>query len=646
MTLPQIQALRAREWGDRRPALREKEFGVWQEVSWGRFEALSRAAGMGFRALGLQPGEKVAVLADNIPEWFYTELGVQAVGGVVVGVYSSSVPREVAYSIQASDAVYAVAEDQEQVDKLLEVRREIPAVRRVIFEDPRGLRAYRSDPWLLSFEELLDLGRKEDAAQPGLFDDLRRKGDPGDVAVFCFSSGTTDLPKPVMLTHRNLVSMGYHFTAIEGFRPTDDYLSFLPLAWIGEQMMAVSTGLVAGFTVNCPEEVETVDHDRREIGPHLIFSPPRVWEAYVRQIRVKVEDSTRLKHWFFAVGMRVGERAADHRFQKRPLPWYLWLAHRFFRLTLYRLVQDRLGFLRLRKAYTAGAALGPDVFRFFHALGVNLKQGYGQTEAAGIFCFHRDDDVAFDTVGIPYPGAEVRISDEGEVLVRADSVCRGYHGREEESRELLEGGWLHSGDAGYLDERGHLVIIDRLRDVMRTASGAVFSPQFIENKLKFSHFIREAVVFGNELPYIAALVNIDPATVGKWAEDRKLTYTTYLDLSQKEPVARLIREEVERANATLKPEHRIRRFALLYKLLDADDEELTRTGKVRRGLIGERYRTLFHALYDGSSQVDVRVAYTYQDGRTAEMELAVPIWTVGDEALEVTSPGLPAAARG
>ncbi|HEY8368448.1 MAG TPA: AMP-binding protein, partial [Thermodesulfobacteriota bacterium] len=578
---------------------------------------------------------------------FYTELGVQAVGGIVVGVYASSVPREIAYSLAATDAVYVVAEDQEQVDKLLEVRAEIPGVRRVVFEDPRGLAGYRSDPWLLGFDELLELGRREDEGQPGVFDRLRDAGRPDDIALFCFSSGTTDLPKPVMLTHRNLVTMGYRFTETEGFRPGEDYLSFLPLAWMGEQMMAVATGLVAGFTVNCPESLETVEHDRREIGPHLMFSPPRVWESYVRHIRVKIDDSTPLKRGFFRLGLAVGHRVADRRLRGEAVPWPLRLLELFFRATLYRLVQDRLGFLRLRKAYTAGAALGPDVFRFFHALGINLKQGYGQTESGGIFCVHRDGDIRFDTVGVPYPGTEVRISAEGEVLVRGGSVARGYYRRDEATATLFEDGWLRTGDAGYLEPDGHLVIIDRLADVMRTGGGVVFSPQFIENKLKFSHFVREAVVFGDGLPYIAALINIDPETVGKWAEDRKLTYTTYADLSQKPPVGRLLLEEVERVNASLRPEHRIRRVALLYKLLDADDEELTRTGKVRRKLVAERYEPLFRALYDGSAEVPVKTRYQYQDGRVAEVELNVTIWTVGGAPAEAEGErsGLPAAAR-
>jgi len=642
-TLPKLLWARASGPDRHRPALRHKEYGIWHEVSWEQYRQHVRWTAQGLLALGVKPGETVAVIADNIPEWYYMELAAQAIGAVVAGIYQSSVAREVAYGVQATDAVVVLAEDQEQVDKLLEVRDQIPAVRKVIFQDPKGMRRYRHDPWLMSFAELLALGKEREQKQPGEIDRLVAAGDPDAVCLMCFSSGTTDLPKPVMLSHRNVLAMGRHFASIEGFRPGDDYLSFLPLAWMGEQMMAVATGMVAGFTVNCPEEVETVDHDLREIGPHLIFSPPRVWEAQMRQIRVKMEDSTWLKRKVFDWGLKVGLQVADLRFAGQPVPPGLKLLHRFFHFALYRLIQDRLGFLRLRKAYTAGAALGPDVFRFFHALGINLKQGYGQTETAGIFCFHRDGDIKFETVGTPFPGVEVRISDKGEILVRGDIVCRGYYRRDEATRQAISDGWLHTGDAGYLDPDGHLVIIDRLSDVMRTQDGHVFSPQFIENKLKFSHYIKEAVVFGDGLPYVAALINIDAQTVGKWAEDRKLTYTTYLDLSQKPEVARLIWNEVAQVNARLKPEHRIRRFALLYKLLDADDEELTRTGKVRRSLIAQRYRPLFEALYDSRTEVPVRTTFHYQDGRVAEVEVRVAIHSL---AAEEAGYGLPIATAG
>ncbi|MEW6049111.1 MAG: AMP-binding protein, partial [Bacillota bacterium] len=380
MTLPRLLRWRGEGPSGSRPALRHKDRGIWQTVSWREYWEAARLVAAGLMALGLEPGEKVGVVADNIPEWYFTELGTQAARGVCVGVYQSGMPREVAYALSATDTVFVLAEDQEQVDKLLEVRSQLPLVRRVIYQDPRGMRRYRDDPWLMSFEELLDLGRR---SLGRLSADLERRlaaARPDEVCLMCFSSGTTSDPKPVMLTHSNLITMGRSFQDVEHFKQTDQHFSFLPLAWIGEQMMAVAAGLVVGFAVNCPEQVETALTELREIGPHLMFSPPRIWEGFTRQVRVKIEDSTPLKRLAFRAGMAVGERVADRKLAGRAVPLGLRLLHRALWWILYRPLLDRLGLVRLRKAYTAGAALGPDVFRFFHALGINLKQGYGQTE--------------------------------------------------------------------------------------------------------------------------------------------------------------------------------------------------------------------------------------------------------------------------
>ncbi len=649
MTLPRLLRWRAQGPWSQRPALRHKDRGIWQTYTWQAYWGTARLVALGLMGLGLRPDQKVAVIADNIPEWYFTELGTQAAGGVCVGVYQSGMPREIAYALEATDAVYVMAEDQEQVDKLLEVRDRLRMVQRVIYQDPRGMRRYRDDPWLMSFGELLAEGRRQETRLGPELESRIAAAQPTDVCLMCFSSGTTSDPKPVMLTHRNLLTMGQQFQAVEGFRPTDEYLSFLPMAWIGEQMMSVATGLVVGFAVNCPEQVETALTELREIGPHMMFSPPRIWEGFSREVKVRIEDSTPLKRWVYRLGMATGGRVADRRLAGKPVPVGLRLAHRLFWWVLYCPLLDRLGLLRIRKAYTAGAALGPDVFRFFHAMGLNLKQGYGQTEITGIFCFHRDREVRVDTVGRPYPGAEVVVSPEGEILARGASVSPGYYKRPEETARLLEGGWLHTGDAGYLDPQGHLVVIDRLSDVMRTRDGAVFSPQFIENKLKFSPYVKEAVVFGDGLPYVAALVNIDPSTVGRWAEARKIAFTTYADLSQKPEVGRLIQAEVAAVNQSLPAPHRIRRFALLYKLLDADDEELTRTGKVRRPLVAARYAPLVQALYSNSREVPVSVDVRYQDGRLARLEMVVALYDVEQapgSAEEARRAGLPAAVAG
>ncbi|GAA6740876.1 long-chain fatty acid--CoA ligase [Thermus oshimai] len=627
-TLPQLLRLRALEEGDR-VALREKDLGIWNEITYAEYYEKVLLFAHGLLSLGFNPGDRLAILADNIPEWLYAELGAQAVRGISVGVYQSSLPPEIAYMLTYTGASIVLAEDQEQVDKLYEIRNEIPQVRHVIYEDEKGMGGYR-DPWLLSFQEVLERGREHRTKHPEAVEKLLLSASPEEVCHLSSTSGTTGRPKAAMLRHRNMVHMGVALQEVDPLAPTDDYLSFLPLAWIGEQMMSVAMALTGGFAVNFPEAVETAMHDLKEIGPHVMFSPPRVWESIQSNIFVRISESPRLNRFVYERLLRIGYRAAEYRMRGRPMPLALRLAYWLSDQLLFKPLRDQLGFLRLRRAYTGGAALGPDTFRFFHAIGVNLKQIYGQTEIIGIAFVHRDGDIRYDTVGKPIPGTEVRISEEGEILCRSDAVCAGYWERPEATAETFREGWLHTGDAGYLTEDGHLVVIDRLSDVMRTQSGEIFSPQFVENKLKFSPYIKEAVVFGDRKPYLAAFLNVDPQTVGKWAEDRGLAYTTYLDLSTKPEVAELIRKEVERVNRDLPEALKVRRFFLLPKLLDADDEELTRTGKVRRGLIARKYGPLVEALYSGQEEAEVETEFRYQDGTVQRVRARVPVLTLGE----------------
>jgi long-chain acyl-CoA synthetase len=627
-TLPQLLRLRALEEGDR-VALREKDLGIWNEITYAEYYEKVLLFAHGLLSLGFNPGDRLAILADNIPEWLYAELGAQAVRGISVGVYQSSLPPEIAYMLTYTGASIVLAEDQEQVDKLYEIRNEIPQVRHVIYEDEKGMGGYR-DPWLLSFQEVLERGREHRTKHPEAVEKLLLSASPEEVCHLSSTSGTTGRPKAAMLRHRNMVHMGVALQGVDPLAPTDDYLSFLPLAWIGEQMMSVAMALTGGFAVNFPEAVETAMHDLKEIGPHVMFSPPRVWESIQSNIFVRISESPRFNRFVYERLLRIGYRAAEYRMRGRPMPLALRLAYWLSDQLLFKPLRDQLGFLRLRRAYTGGAALGPDTFRFFHAIGVNLKQIYGQTEIIGIAFVHRDGDIRYDTVGKPIPGTEVRISEEGEILCRSDAVCAGYWERPEATAETFRDGWLHTGDAGYLTEDGHLVVIDRLSDVMRTQSGEIFSPQFVENKLKFSPYIKEAVVFGDRKPYLAAFLNVDPQTVGKWAEDRGLAYTTYLDLSTKPEVAELIQKEVERVNRDLPEALKVRRFLLLPKLLDADDEELTRTGKVRRGLIARKYGPLVEALYSGQEEAEVETEFRYQDGTVQRVRARVPVLTLGE----------------
>jgi long-chain acyl-CoA synthetase len=622
-TFPKLLLRNAGRYGDR-AALREKEFGIWQATSWREYLAAVREFSLGLMALGLARGDKVAVIGDNRPEWVMAEIAAQAAGAASVGLYQDSNLSEVAYVIDHCDASVVVAEDQEQVDKILDMVEKLPKVRHVVYTDPRGLRNYKH-PALLSFDAVREKGRELDRKEPHRFDDEVRTGDIDDLAIISYTSGTTGFPKGAMLSFRNLLTMSLALHEVDPKRETDEFVSFLPLAWIGEQMMCLSSALAIGFTVNFPEEPETVMENIREIGPHVMFAPPRIWENLNSSVQVRIMDTTPFKRFMFERFMPIGYKIADLRFAKKPVPlgWRVlyWLAD----VLLFRALKDRLGLSRLRTASTGGAALGPDVFRFFHGMGVPLKQIYGQTEIAGISCIHRDGDIQFHTVGRPIPDTEVRISERGEILSRSPSVFVGYYKNEAATGEAVRDGWLHSGDAGHLTEDGHLVVIDRLKDVMQIADGTQYSPQFIENRLKFSPYIKEAVVVGKDRPYLAALLCIDMGIVGKWAEKMKIGYTTYTDLSSKPEVYDLLEKEVARVNETLPAAARIQKFVLLYKELDADDEELTRTRKVRRGVVEQRYGEVIAAVYGERDAVDVDTTIKFQDGKTTRIQARLPV---------------------
>ncbi|WP_309570773.1 AMP-binding protein [Deinococcus sp.] len=624
LTIPQLLARRAALTPDA-VALRHKEYGIWNETTYNAYLARAREVAAGLHALGVTRGEKVAIIAENIPAWVYMELGAQALGAVSVGVYQTAGAAEVQYVVDYTDAVVVLAEDEEQVDKLLEFRHELSQVRRVIYVDKRGMTRHEGDDWFLSFDALLELGRQQPS---DTFDREVAQGRPDDVCHFSLTSGTTGAPKAAMLSHRNLLFMGHGLGRVEGFRAGDDYLSFLPMAWIGEQMMSVAVALANGVTINFPESTQTALQDLVEIGPHFMFAPPRVWESFQSQVYLRMQESYGVNRALYGRLLKWSGDAADASLSGRKLGAGLafkrWIAH----WGLTRPLRDQLGFLRLEHAYTGGAALGPDVFRFYHGLGVNLKQIYGQTENIGIAYVHRDGDVRFDTVGLPLPGGELRITDDGEILSRSPAVCHGYYKREDATAESIRDGWLHSGDAGRMTPEGHLQVIDRLSDVMKSAQGQSFSPQYIENRVKFSPYIREAVAFGDGQDEVTAFLNVDPQTAGQWAEKRQIAYSTYMDLSAQPRIAELIRQEVEVANTRLEPHERIARFVLLYKLLDADDDELTRTGKVRRRAIREKYADIVNALYDGSEHVPVHATFRYQDGQTQTVNTDVIIHRV------------------
>ena len=625
-------------------ALQEKRYGIWQPMSWSTYAARVQDFAHGLAALGVERGQIVAVLGDNRPEWLIAELAAQSIGAAVVGIYPTSIGEELLHILTLAQVKVVVAEDQEQVDKLLKLRAEAAAaavdpsaatsapfadmppllVDTVVFYDPHGLEQY-TDECLRDFTAVEALGREWGATHPGWLDEQVARGTSSDIAVICTTSGTTSRPKLAELSHDNILAMADHLPAIDPIDSNDRYVSFLPFAWIGEQMLAVACGLSRGLTLSFPEDSATQKSDMREIGPDVMFSPPRIWEGMLSEVQVRIDEAGWLKRKVFGWGYDVGDKAAGRRVKGQgagALGALHWLADQ----VALRPVRDQLGLARNQHAYTGGAPLGPDVFRFFHAIGVNLKQIYGQTEICGIAVVHRDDDIAFNTVGTPIAGTEIQIADNGEILLRSASVFKGYHRNPAATAEAVDPeGWLHTGDAGYLDDNGHLVVIDRQKDVLTTADGTRFSSAFIENKLKFSPYVEEAVTFAADNG-MTAIITIDPMTTGSWAEHERLSYTTYTDLAAKAEVQDLVAEEIHRANEDLPESIRVQRFVLLHKQFDPDDDEITRTRKVRRNVIQDRYGLIIDALNRGDERIGITTTVTYQDGTKVDRTIDLRIF--------------------
>ncbi|MBW1766377.1 MAG: AMP-binding protein [Deltaproteobacteria bacterium] len=622
-TLPSLLMKQAERFGHSRVALREKEYGVWQAVTWQQYLEHVRDFSLGLISLGLKPGETLGIIGGNRPEWIYAELAAQAARGVPFGIFQDSILSEVAYIIDHAEATMIVAEDQEQVDKILDLKEKFPRVRKIIYTDPKGLWDYE-DEILIDYYEVERLGREICRQQPDLFEENVRCIKEDDLATICYTSGTTGNPKGTLLTYRNILSMVASLNEVDPKDPDDQFVSFIPLPWIVEQTMSVFSALYSGYTVNFPEESETSMADLYEIAPSLVVAGPPMWEGLSRQVMVKHLDASFLKKLIYNLCLPIGYRWADFKFEKKRPPFAWKIIYLLAYAAMFRALRDRLGFSKVRTAMTGGAALGPDVFRFFHALGINLKQIYGQTEVAGYSTIHHDGDIKFDSVGIPVPAAKISIFEPdnegvGEVIASGPGLFQGYLKNEEATKETIIDGWLHSGDAGYFTAEGHLVIIDRVKDLMHLKGGARFSPMFIENKLKFCPYIVEAVVLGHDQDYVATMVCIDFKHVGKWAEHHRISYTTYSDLASKPELYDLIEREVVRVNSTLPEKARIAKFLLLYKELDPDDEELTRTKKIRRGFINDKYVKEIAGLYGDAGELPIETVIRYQDGKTATL---------------------------
>ncbi|USX23954.1 AMP-binding protein [Oxalobacteraceae bacterium OTU3REALA1] len=604
-----------------KPAFREKHLGIWQSWNWAQVNDEVRALACGLAALGFERGMNLAIIGDNRPRLYWAMLAAQCLGGVPVPLYQDAPAADMAYVLENAEIHYAIVEDQEQVDKLMELQTLYPHIRHIAYDDERGMRHYRQ-PGLLSFARLQELGRDWDKAHPGMFDAAIDAGQGGDNAIILYTSGTTGKPKGVCQTHAALIAAGTGGVGFENLTDAEDILSYLPMAWVGDCLFSFAQAMTAGFTVNCPESGDTVMTDMREIGPTYYFAPPRVFENMLTTVMIRMEDAGAIKRAMFHYFMVVARRSGAAILDGKAVPLADRLSYALGRVLVYGPLKNVLGLSRVRVAYTAGAAIGPDLFRFYRSIGVNLKQFYGSTETCAYICLQPDGQIKFDSVGLPAPGVEVKLADNGEVLVKSPTLMDCYYKRPDATREAIDAqGYFHTGDAGLFDPEGHLKIIDRAADVGRMNGGAIFAPNYIENKLKFFPFIKEAVAFGHERDEVCAFINIDIEAVGNWAERRGIAYSGYTDLAAHPQVYGLIRDCIEQVNADLAAEPmmgdtQIHRYLVLHKELDPDDDELTRTRKVRRKFIAEKYAVLIDALYGGKTSQYIETQVKFEDGRT------------------------------
>lgn len=615
--------------------MREKEYGIWQTWSWARAAEDVRLMSCGLASLGFKPGQNLAIVGDNRPHLYQAFVVAQSLRGVPVPMYQDAIASEMAFVLQDAEIHYAFAENQEQVDKLLELRESLKAqggglLQHIIYSDPRGLRNYQHEG-LISIERLFELGRAYERMHPDFYVKSVEAGQPSDVSVILYTSGTTGRPKGVCQTHESFIRAAQGGVQVDGLVPEDNIISYLPPAWVGDHLFSIAQWLVAGFTINCPESAETVSIDLREIGPTYYFAPPRVFEGMLTAVSIRMEDAARPKRWLYQKFMAVARRCGAEILDGHKVALTDRLLYALGNVLIYGPLRNVLGLSRIRVAYTAGAAIGPDLFRFYRSIGINLKQLYGQTETCAYVCIQKNGRVKLNSVGEAAPGIEIKIADNGEVLVKGVSVLKEYYKRPDATAEVMDAeGYFHTGDAGRIDHDGHLHIIDRAKDVGKMAAGAIFAPNYIENKLKFFPQIKEAVCFGHGRDQVCAFLNIDFEAVGNWAERQNLPYSGYVDLAGKPQVLDMLADCVQKVNADLAAEEgmadtQIARFLVLHKELDPDDDELTRTRKVRRGFIGDKYAVLIEALYAGRKEQFIETQVKFEDGRSGTVSATLPI---------------------
>jgi long-chain acyl-CoA synthetase len=613
-----------------RPAMREKEYGIWQTYNWAEVAENVRAIACGLAELGFRRGDRLAIIGDNRPRLYWSVAACQCLGGIPVMLYQDAVAEEMVYVLQDAEVKFAVVEDQEQVDKMLEIQGQLPALEHVVYDDPRGMRHY-TQTLLMGLDELQEMGRIHDRNQTDFLNGEIDKGASDDISVMLYTSGTTGKPKGVCQTHGAFIAAAKGGVEFDRLTDQEDILSYLPMAWVGDHLFSFAQAMVAGFAINCPESGETVMTDLREIGPTYYFAPPRVFENLLTQVMIRMEDAGWIKRKLFHHFMDVARRCGAEILDGKPVSGADRFQYALGNLFVYGPLKNVLGMSRIRVAYTAGAAIGPDLFRFYRSIGINLKQLYGQTETCAYVCLQPDGQIKLDSVGTPAPNVEVKLADNGEILVKGPMLLKAYYKRPDATAESINAdGYFMTGDAGFFDEDGHLKIIDRAKDVGKLTDGSMFAPNYIENKLKFFQHIKEAVAFGNGRDFVTAFINIDLEAVGNWAERKGLAYSGYTDLAQQATVYELIRDGIEKVNAELASDpmmsaSQIKRFLVLHKELDADDGELTRTRKVRRNFISERYSVLIEALYAGRKEQYIETPVKYEDGREGKIAATLRI---------------------
>ena len=626
-TLPKILLKTARQYA-KRIAMRKKRYGIWQEYTWeDSFQHIHDFC-LGLVSLGLQRGEKVAIIGENDPQFYWGEVAVHTAGGTSVAIFTDAGPQELLYVIDNSESVFLLAHDQEQCDKALELRAKMPAIRKVIYWEERGLWSY-DDPWLMSFEQVEALGREYGQQNPGAFEQMVGQGSGADIAILSYTSGTTSLPKGAMISHNNLIFANVHNTEVAPSYPEDNYVSFSPLAWITEQSLGLTAHLLYGFQVNFPESPETVQTDIREIAPSSLLFPSRIWENLARTMQMRVNDSTLINRLLYRLFMPVAYKIIDLEDAGRSVGLHWRLARFLGELAVLQPLRDKIGMTRMRNAFTSGAVLSPDVLRFFRAVGVELRSIYGATEFQAA-TMHFPNQVKLASVGMILPGVEIKIAPNREMRVRSRAVFHGYYGDAEKSAEAFdEDGFFCTGDAGYVDDDNHVIYLDRVKDMIELANGESFSPQYIEGRLKFSPFIQDVMTVGGfDMEFVTAIVIIDFENVSRWAEKNRVLFTTYVDLTQKPQVYDIVKKEIERVNESMPPAARIRKFVILHKAFDADEAELTRTRKLRRRALEQRYGDMLDAMYGDQDEVTVTAEVKYRDGRTGTVQTSVRVMTV------------------